>query len=563
MNRKLSIALIIVGVLVVLLLVVPFLIPINQFRPTIEEKASQALGRKVGVGDLSLSLLSGSVSAKSLSIADDPKFSQAPFLTAKSLKVGVELLPLIFSKSLNVTGVTIENPEVTLLRNPAGQWNYSSLGGSSAKTEAPEKTTSSNSPPQAFTVQKLTLKDGRIIVGSANSQKRSTYENVNVEASNVSLTSRFPLTVTAELPGGGKFKLAGNIGPVDQSDASLTPLDAKLEVSSLNLASTGFLDPSAGLGGLLDLDANLQSQSGAAETKGSAKLSKALLVAGGTPASEPVNVDFNTRYDLRKNAGVLNPSVLKIGNAAAHLGGTYQTAGDATVVNIKLDAKDMPAKDLQSFLPALGINLPKGASLQTGTLNANLALAGPTNKLVTTGNVGLFSAKLAGFDLGSKMSAVSSLAGVKTGKDLDIQKLTTNLRMAPDGLKADDFLAVVPTLGNLAGAGTIDSKNALDFKMAATLTNALGSVASPVSGAAGLLGKVTGGTGGCKGGTTVPFLIQGTTSEPKFVPDVGGLAAGMLKSQLGCVGKAASGASVPTGNNPVGALGGLLKKKKF
>jgi len=54
MNRKLRMALIIVGVLVVLLLVVPFLIPINQFRPTIEEKASQALGRKVGVGDLSL-----------------------------------------------------------------------------------------------------------------------------------------------------------------------------------------------------------------------------------------------------------------------------------------------------------------------------------------------------------------------------------------------------------------------------------------------------------------------------------------------------------------------------
>jgi hypothetical protein len=66
-----------------------------------------------------------------------------------------------------------------------------------------------------------------------------------------------------------------------------------------------------------------------------------------------------------------------------------------------------------------------------------------------------------------------SLAGVKTGKDLDIEKLTTNLRMAPDGLKADNFVAVVPNLGNLVGAGTIDSKNALDFKMAATLTNAV------------------------------------------------------------------------------------------
>ena len=580
MNRTLRIVLIVAGVLVVLLLVAPLLIPINQFRPTIEEKASEALGRKVAVGDLSLSLLSGSVSAQSLSIGDDPKFSQSPFLTAKSLKVGVELLPLIFSKTLNVTGVTIEDPEVTLLRNAAGQWNYSSLGGASAKPEtakaepakpgaakpeAQREPKSAGAPPEAFTVQKLTLKDGRITVGSTNSQKRSTYDHVDVEASNVSLTSKFPLTVTADLPSGGKFKLGGNVGPVDETDASLTPVDAKLEVASLNLASTGFLDPSAGLGGLLDLNANLTSQGGAAETKGTAKLSKALLVAGGSPASVPVTVDFSTRYDLRKNTGVLNPSTLKIGNATAHLGGTYETAGDATSVNVKLDAKDMPAKDLESFLPALGINLPKGASLQSGTLNANLNLTGPTNKLVTTGNVGLFSAKLAGFDLGSKMSAVSSLAGVKTGKDLDIEKLTTDLRMAPDGLKADNFLAVVPSLGNLAGAGTIDSKNALDFKMAATLTNALGTAASPVSGAAGILGKVTGGGGGCKSGTTIPFMIQGTTAEPKFVPDVGGLAAGMLKSQLGCVGKAASGASLPGGNNPLGGLGGLgglLNKKK-
>jgi len=226
----------------------------------------------------------------------------------------------------------------------------------------------------------------------------------------------------------------------------------------------------------------------------------------------------------------------------------------------------MPAPDLESFLPALGINLPKGATIQGGTLNANLNLRGPTNKLVTTGNVGLYGAKLAGFDLGSKMSAVSSLAGIKTGKDLEIEKLTSDLQMAPSGLKADNFLAVIPSLGKLVGGGTVDSKNNLDFKMAATLTHALGAAASPVSGAAGMLGGITGGGrggGGCKDGTTVPFLIQGTTSDPKFVPDVGGLAAGMLKSQLGCAGGGATGAVA--GQKPADALsgiGGLFGKKK-
>jgi AsmA protein len=572
MSSKLRTMLIIVGVLVVLLLVAPFLIPVNQFRPTIEEKASAALGRKVEVGNLSLSLIGGSLSAEDLSIGDDPKFSPLPFLKAKSLKVGVEIMPLIFSKTLNVTGVTIDSPQVTLLHNGAGQWNYSTLGGSAAKSaanQAPAAQTSGSSNSSAdLTIKKLELKDGSIIVGSTNSQKRSTYDHVTITATDVSMASKFPVTVAADLPGGGKFKLDGTVGPIDQADTSLTPLDAKMTASSLNLATTGFLDPSAGLGGIVDLDSTIASQNGVAETKGNLKLSKALLIAGGAPAGVPLNVDFNTKYNLHKNAGVLNPSTVKIGNAVSHLNGTYESAGEATVLNIKLNGKDMPANDLEAFLPALGIHLPKGASLQGGTLNTDLTITGPTNKMVTTGTVGLFNAKLAGFDLGSKMSAISSLTGVKTGKDLEIEKLTTNLRMAPDGLKADNFVAVIPSLGNLAGGGTIDSKNDLDFKMVAALSGALGAAGSPVGSATGMLGKFTGGTGGggCKGGTTsVPFMIQGTTADPKFIPDVGGLAAGMLKSQLGCAGGATAAGAKAAPQTPadaVNALGGLLGKKK-
>ena len=454
-------------------------------------------------------------------------------------------------------GITIESPEVTLLRNPAGEWNYSSLANRSV---TPQPATGGSGLPGDFSIQKFVLSDGRVILGSTASGKRSTYDHVNVEASQVALTTKFPLTVAADLPEGGKFKLTGNLGPVDPTNTALTPLDAKLEVNGLNLASTGLLDRSAGLGGLVDMNATLKSQDGAAETAGTVILSKALLVAGGSPASVPVTVDFSTRYDLRKNSGILEPSTVKIGNAAAHLNGTFDTGGEVPTVSAKVQAKDMPARDLQAFLPALGINLPTGASLQAGTLNVDLNASGPADKLITSGSVGLFAAKLAGFDLGSKMSAVSALAGLKTGKDLDIEKLTTNLQMTPGGLKAENFLAVIPSLGNLAGGGTVDAKNNLDFKMTATLTNAIGAVASPVTGVASLLGA----KGGCKSGTAVPFRIQGTTANPKFVPDVGGLASGMIKSQVGCATGAVSGTA--KGQNPAGALSGISglfgKKKK-
>ena len=573
MRRTLRIILVIAAVLVVLVLAAPFLIPVNQFRPTIEEKASAALGRKVDVGNLSLSLFSGSLAADNLSIADDPKFSKSPFLSAKSIQVGVDLLPLILRKELNIRDIVIDSPEVALLRSGAGEWNYSSFGAAAAKSQGKQAppTPRAQQSLGEFSVEKLELRNGRIVIGSLNAQKRSTYDKVDLTATNVSLTSKFPVTLTASLPGGGDLKLDGTAGPLDQENTALTPVNAKLTVNNLNLATTGVLDPSAGLGGSLDLNSTIASQNGEAKVSGSAKLSKALLIAGGSPAAIPVIVDFNTKYDLRKGRGVLEPSTLKIGNAACHLSGTYEVPADSegVILHVKVEGQDMPAKDLETFLPALGIHIPTGASLQAGTLNTSLELTGPTNKLVTSGNVGMFNAKLAGFDLGSKMSTISALTGLKTGQDLGIDKVTSNIRMAPNGIQADNFDAIVPALGTLVGSGTIDAKNSLDFKMAATLANSAtfsSSNGGPVSGIGGVLGAIGGGKGGCKG-ATIPFLIHGTTADPKFVPDVGGIAASLLKTQLGCAGTSAGASQLKqlqqqNSDNPIDAISGLFKKKK-
>jgi AsmA protein len=563
MDRKLRNILIAVGIVILILVIVPFLIPVNQFKPTIEAKASTALGRQVQMGNLSLSLFTGSLSAENLVVGDDPKFSQTPFLTAKGVRVGVAMMPLIFSRALNITSVTIKDPQVTLLHNPAGQWNYSSIGGAAATT-ANNQATQQNNSPSDLSISKLSLQNGTIVVGYVGNPKRTTYDHVTVEASDISTRGKFPVSVSADLPGGGKFKMDGNAGPLDATDAALTPMDAKLTTNSLNLGSTGFIEPNTGLGGLLDLDASLTSAQGQAETKGNAKLSKALFILGGSPSSVPLVMDFDTKYDLAKQTGVLNGTTLKIGGATAQVSGTYNNAGENTIVNVKVEGPNMPAKDLAAFLPAVGIRLPNGASIESGTLSENLTMAGPTTNLVTSGNAGIFTVKLAGFDLGSKMSSISALTGLKSGKDLDIEKMTANLRMTRGGLRADNFIAVLPAFGQIVGAGTVDAKNNLDFKMAATLKSGVANVANPTGALSQVMG---GGSGGCKNGVTVPFKIEGTTADPKFVPDVGGVAAGMLKTQLGCAGSGLTGVKnlSPTNLNPTDAtksLGGLFKKPK-
>src|SRR5215467_7420505 len=137
MKRLLIIAGIVVGVLVVGLLVTPLFIDVDSFRPDLEQKASVALNRKVTIGKLEASIFSGGASAENISIADDPAFNKGPFLQASSLKVGLRLIPLIFSRKFSVTSITVDKPEIVLLRNAAGKWNYSSFGAKSTQPSAP------------------------------------------------------------------------------------------------------------------------------------------------------------------------------------------------------------------------------------------------------------------------------------------------------------------------------------------------------------------------------------------------------------------------------------------
>ena len=87
-NKILKIAGIVVAALIVIAIAMPLFVNVNSYRPQIESSLTSALGRPVKVGNLSLSILTGSVEADQLSIADDPKFGNSPFLQAKTLKVG-------------------------------------------------------------------------------------------------------------------------------------------------------------------------------------------------------------------------------------------------------------------------------------------------------------------------------------------------------------------------------------------------------------------------------------------------------------------------------------------
>jgi AsmA protein len=586
MKRALKIIGIVIAIVIVIIIILPFVINVNNFRPQIEAELTNALGRKVTVGNLSLSLISGSVGADNIAIADDPSFSNSPFIQAQKLDVGVEVLPLIFSKTLHVTDLTLSQPQVSLLRDRSGKWNFSTLGTASPakKTgeappssagQAPAAPTSNagkqppaakpnenaapnpsegqspSSPPsieQNLSVGKLSIKGGKISVADTGSRtKPRVYSNVDVTVKNFSYSSQFPFTLTADLPGGGNAKLDGTAGPINANDASMTPLQAKIDVNGFNFAASGFIDPSSGIAGVANFNGTVNSNGTQAQSSGDATINGLKVSPKGSPAQRAVVMKYQTTYDMPKQTGNLSADVI-VGKAVAKLSGTFDTNGDTIAVKMKLNADNMPVDDLETLLPAFGVTLPAGSSLQGGTLSADLTANGPVDKLVINGPVKLADTKLHGFDMGSKMAAISALAGLKTGPDTTIQNFSANVNDSPGGVQTQNINLVVPAIGTVTGNGTVSPQNALDFKMQAAMS---GTTVSGLSQLAGLSGK----------GATIPFFVQGTASDPKFVPDVKGMLSSGLGKNLG----KGLGSQIPGGQNAQGAVNaitGLFKKKK-
>jgi AsmA protein len=525
------------GLLIVVLVSLPFLINANQFRPMLESKLSQGLGREVKLGDLKFSVLSGGVTASDLSIADHPDFSKSPFVRAKSLTVSAELWPFIFSRKLNVTGLTIDQPEIVLLQSAPGQWNFSNLGAQSPPVTADPAAASSTNKLD-LSVQLIKITGGRLSVGRINSHtKPLVLDKVNFELRNFAPASVMPFELSAKVAGGGDVKLSGKAGPIHAEGVVLTPVDASLKVTHLDLTTSGLMDASSGIGGLLSVDGSGASNGSNLEVKGRIKADQLRLARGGSPARRPVEFDFTIDHDLKHGAGSLHRGDVHIGSAMATLTGTYAQHGESTVLNANLSGHGMPIPELEAMLPALNIELPQGSSLQGGTASVRLAVAGALEHLTAKGSLSLDNTRLAGFDLGSKMAVIEMLAGIKRSPNTEIETLSGNVAANPESTSIDDLKLIAPAIGELTGAGVISASHALDFKMRVTLHTS-GVVMAAL---------------GRKGDTSVPFMVQGTASNPSFKPDMKGIASEQLK------GLAGGELNKLGGINAEKAVGGLLQ----
>ncbi|MEO6910281.1 MAG: AsmA family protein [Edaphobacter sp.] len=531
MKRWQKITATVVGLGVVAIAAVPLFVNVNTFRPLLEQQLTTALGRQVTMGKLSLSVFSSSVVARDVSIAEDPAFGSAPFLTAKSLHIGVELRPLLFNHKIIVRGLKIDEPQIRLVHADQGVWNFSTIGRTAADHTL--DTTKETAIPD-LTINKLSIKGGSATVDNQPSHGAAlVFNQIALSVQNFSFTKQFPFTLSANLPGEGTVTLTGQAGPVNPHNAAATAFDARLTVHHLDPVAVGALEQSAGITALADVDAHLASNGVTVSSNGTVHLQNLQLSPQGTPAKKPVDVVYKTSHDLKSNAGELQNATVTIGDLTADLNGSYSLT-PVTTLNMNLAGRGMPVDELQTLLPVVGVKLPNGSVLQGGQLAADLNIVGPVDNLVITGPFEIDNTRLAGFNLGSNLKGIAGAATGQTGNMTDIRMLRAKLRVAKDGTRADDIYASMPALGEATGKGTVSPAGALNFSLTLKVNTSQG-----VGGVAvGLLAAINGASGTTArqaAANGIPVSITGTSANPVISANVGALlrnnATGILGNQ--------------------------------
>ena len=515
-----KIALTAVVLLIFVLLVIPVFVNGDTFRPMLQDQLSSAVGRRVTLGHLSFSLLSSSLEADNISIADDPAFSSSPFLQAASIHIGVQAGAFLFNHKVSVTNLSIDSPAIQLIQTKAGVWNFSSIGGSAA--------TPASSQPSAIpnlTIGQLTIKNGSATVSSIPSTGKSfVYSKLNLTLTQFSFANSFPFQLSASLPGDGTFQLKGSAGPLAKANAADTPFTATLDLKHFDPVAAGIVDSSEGIATVADFSAQLASQRGTLTSSGKIQAAHLKLSRAGSPSPKPVNIDYNVSNNLDARTGQISDLAIHAGSVAVHINGSFMLNGDSPVFNLRVSAPNLSIDQFEQLLPVFGVQLPSGSSLKGGTLTANFAVTGPATSPTITGPVDIENTTLAGFDLGAKIGGLTNPGGNNGSGGTAIQYLKTTVTSTPQSTQFANIDASVPAIGTATGGGTVSPSGALNFNMSANI-KALSAITGVTSQATTQVKGLVGGFFGKKAAAPaqqpkssggIPLTITGTAGSPQI-----------------------------------------------
>jgi uncharacterized protein involved in outer membrane biogenesis len=211
---------------------------IDRNRAYLLARAEEALGRKISAGDIHLALWGGvGLRVKDFAMSDDPTFSTGDFVRAREAQVHVKLLP-IFRGKFEVKNVVLHDPVISILRNPAGDFNFASIGDREKK-EKRERTERKEEKGERSGDLRIALADisnGELIYRDEKERVRLNLKQIDLRVKDGGPEK--PASVRLEAAAFGdkrNLRLETKIGPLQGSDWRQVPVDGEISFNPLDL----------------------------------------------------------------------------------------------------------------------------------------------------------------------------------------------------------------------------------------------------------------------------------------------------------------------------------------
>src|SRR5581483_4847196 len=370
---------IIIGIVVLVVLVAAVLAivasRVDSYRPRVQAELQKKLDRPVQIGHLGLHLFPLSVRADGITIGESPAFpSSQPFATAKALYVSVGLFSLV-GGTPEVKNLILDQPQIELIHNKAGVWNFSTIGGPSTP-ENPGGGTSSVS------LNEFKITDGQVaITDQAANQPRSVYDHIDLTITDFAPGKRFGLDVAAHLPGQGKQLLSfkGKVGPLDSANSAATPVDGHFSLEEVSVAGFNHISPGlipSQTDAVLSGDADVTSAGTQLSAKGNLKAQN--VIARGSKIDFPISSTFDFASDRAKDSIDVRSCKLDIGGTSFTASGSVDARATPSNVDLTIKTDNSSIGELAKLAGAFGVTSFNGGS---GRLSANVHVQGPLSNL--------------------------------------------------------------------------------------------------------------------------------------------------------------------------------------
>jgi AsmA protein len=415
---------IVVGILVILIVVAgffaPALIDVNHYRPQIESRLRERLGRQVSLGPMRLSLIPLGFRVQNAVISDDPKFNNnRPFAKVQMLSVRPELLPLL-RHEIVIKSVQLDHPTVELIRNRQGAWNFSSLGGNAPKTPPANK-------PNALTLDQLKIFDGQIaITDLQQGRPRAIYDHIDLSVSDFAPDKPFPLDARAHMPGAGEqvVALRGNVGPIERDAVVHTPFDGRLELDGASLSGLQrFLNMEAlaNSDAVITGRADLKNSANAFASNGTFDIRNARI--HGVDIGYPIGIDYRVNGDLNQSKADIQKANLKLGTTPISVHGSINGQAKPGQIDMTVQASNVSIAETARLAAAFGEVFNAKTNIN-GNLNLDVHAQGSTAKPVLNGSIEAHNVNITGGDLREPVN-------------VDEVKLT----LSPEAIQSNEFTA--------------------------------------------------------------------------------------------------------------------------